>query len=209
MMAEIAREVEKHYPHAALRDRRLENVDADDRDLDRRSGDARQRRTADRRSSSPERRPATRRITSPRFARKRASSRSRPTTDVARRLALLWGTESLLIDRYASIDVLLYMTEQHMVRAGLVHRATHRLHHRHAGRLGRHQRAQDPPDPLGSRCAYAFCAACRERACVTNGDRRATRPRACARFRPRVLWRRASSRTAIVVSFLRSIFSRT
>jgi pyruvate kinase len=32
----------------------------------------------------------------------------------------VWGTESLLIDRYSSIDVLLYMTEQRMTQAGLV-----------------------------------------------------------------------------------------
>jgi pyruvate kinase len=45
-----------------------------------------------------------------------------PDVRVARRLALLWGTESLLIDSYASIDVLLYMTEQSMLEAGLVMR---------------------------------------------------------------------------------------
>ena len=39
---------------------------------------------------------------------------------VARRLALLWGVEALLIERYASIDVLLYMTEQRMMQTGLV-----------------------------------------------------------------------------------------
>ena len=43
-----------------------------------------------------------------------------PDPRVARRLALLWGTESLLIESYASFDVLLYMTERQMVRAGLV-----------------------------------------------------------------------------------------
>jgi pyruvate kinase len=43
-----------------------------------------------------------------------------PEPDVARRLALLWGTESLLIEAYSSIDVLLYLTERHMVSAGLV-----------------------------------------------------------------------------------------
>ena len=35
-----------------------------------------------------------------------------PDSAVARRLALVWGTESLLIDQYTSIDVLLYMTER-------------------------------------------------------------------------------------------------
>ena len=43
-----------------------------------------------------------------------------PDPQVARRLALLWGTESLLIDQYASFDVLIYMTEREMVHAGLV-----------------------------------------------------------------------------------------
>ncbi|HEX3369270.1 MAG TPA: pyruvate kinase alpha/beta domain-containing protein, partial [Candidatus Cybelea sp.] len=39
---------------------------------------------------------------------------------VARRLALLWGTEAIVIDSYASIEVLLYMTERQMLKAGLV-----------------------------------------------------------------------------------------
>ena len=45
-----------------------------------------------------------------------------PDPQVARRLALLWGTESLLIDQYASFDVLIYMTEREMVSAGLVNK---------------------------------------------------------------------------------------
>jgi pyruvate kinase len=43
-----------------------------------------------------------------------------PEPQVARRLALLWGTESLIIDHYSSIEVLLYMTERRMVHEGLV-----------------------------------------------------------------------------------------
>ena len=43
-----------------------------------------------------------------------------PEPDVARKLALFWGTEALLIDQYASFDVLLYLTERKMVDAGLV-----------------------------------------------------------------------------------------
>ena len=43
-----------------------------------------------------------------------------PSAEVARKLALVWGTESLLIDSYSSIDVLLYMTEQRMMQVGLV-----------------------------------------------------------------------------------------
>ena len=37
-------------------------------------------------------------------------------------MALVWGVESLLIDRYSSIDVLLYMMDHEMLRAGLVRR---------------------------------------------------------------------------------------
>ena len=43
-----------------------------------------------------------------------------PSPEVARRLALLWGVESLMIERYSSIDVLLYMAEQRMTQTGIV-----------------------------------------------------------------------------------------
>jgi pyruvate kinase len=119
-MAEIAREVEHYYPHASLRDRRLENF------------------TPTIASSIAE---AATRVsdelnipyivtgtTTGNTAHHIAAFRPRarivaltPVPEVARRLALLWGTESLVIDPYGSIEVLLYMTERHMVREGLVH----------------------------------------------------------------------------------------
>ena len=43
-----------------------------------------------------------------------------PLPEVARRLALLWGIESLVIERYSSIDVLLHIMEQRMASEGLV-----------------------------------------------------------------------------------------
>jgi pyruvate kinase len=119
-MAEIAREVEQHYPHASLRDRRLENFEPTI---------ASSIAEAATRASAELKIPyivtgTTTGNTAHHIAAFRPKARIvalTPEPQVARRLALLWGTESLLIDSYASIDVLLYMTERHMVREGLVH----------------------------------------------------------------------------------------
>ncbi len=147
-MAEIAREVEQHYPHASLRDRRLENFEPTI---------ASSIAEAATRASAELKIPfivtgTTTGNTAHHIAAFRPQARIvalTPERYVARRLALLWGTESLLIDSYSSIDVLLYMTERHMVHEGLGSlRRSHRVHDRHAGRLGWHQRAQDPPDSL-------------------------------------------------------------
>ena len=146
-MAEIAREVEQHYPHASLRDRRLENFEPTI---------ASSIAEAATRASAELKIPyivtgTTTGNTAHHIAAFRPQARIvalTPEPRVARRLALLWGTESLLIDPYASIDVLLYMTERHMVREGLVQLGrSDRIHDRHARRLGRHQRPQDSPDP--------------------------------------------------------------
>jgi len=118
-MAEIAREVEQHYPHASLRDRRLENMAPTI---------ASSIAEAATRASSELKIPyIVTGTTTGNTAHHIAAFRPRarivaltPEPRVARRLALLWGTESLLIDQYASIDVLLYMTERQMVREGLV-----------------------------------------------------------------------------------------
>jgi pyruvate kinase len=118
-MAEIAREVEQHYPHASLRDRRLENFAPTI---------ASSIAEAATRASEELRIPyIVTGTTTGNTAHHIAAFRPRarivaltPEPYVARRLALLWGTESLLIDSYASIEVLLYMTERHMVREGLV-----------------------------------------------------------------------------------------
>jgi len=119
-MSNIAREVEHHYPHAALRDRRLENMEPTI---------ASSIAEAATRASAELHTPfivtgTTTGNTAHHIAAFRPQARIvalTPDERVARRLALLWGTESLLIDQYASFDVLLYMTERHMVRAGLVH----------------------------------------------------------------------------------------
>jgi pyruvate kinase len=118
-MAEIAREVERHYPHALLRDRRLENMEPTI---------ASSIAEAATRASAELKTPyivtgTTTGNTAHHIAAFRPQARIialTPEPDVARRLALLWGTESLLIEAYSSIDVLLYLTERHMVAAGLV-----------------------------------------------------------------------------------------
>ncbi|MDP9111041.1 MAG: pyruvate kinase, partial [Candidatus Eremiobacteraeota bacterium] len=118
-MAEIAREIEKSYPHAMLRDRRLAGVSPTV---------ATSIAEAATRASDELAIPfIVTGTTTGNTAHHIAAFRPRarvivltPNDDVARRLALVWGTESLLIDRYASIDVLLYMTEQRMMQAGLV-----------------------------------------------------------------------------------------
>jgi pyruvate kinase len=119
MMAEIAREAEKAYPHPALRDRRLEDMEPTV---------AASIAEAATRASAELRIPyivtgTTTGNTAHHIAAFRPEARIvalTPDPVVARRLALVWGTESLLIDPYSSIDVLLYMTEREMLRAGFV-----------------------------------------------------------------------------------------
>ncbi len=118
-MAQIAREVERHYPHHSLRDRRLENFEPT---IASSIAEAATRASAE--LNIPYIVTGT---TTGNTAHHLAAFRPQarivaltPEPRVARRLALLWGTESLLIEPYASIDVLLYMTERHMVREGLV-----------------------------------------------------------------------------------------
>ena len=118
-MAEIACEAEKIYPYAALRERRLEH---------HRASIATSIAEAATQASDELKIPfIVTGTTTGNTAHHIAAFRPRarivaltPNEQVARRLALLWGTESLLIERYANIDVLLYMTEQRMVQAGFV-----------------------------------------------------------------------------------------
>ena len=118
-MAEIAREVERSYPHAMLRDRRLEGVTP--------TVETSIAEAANRASDELNTPFIVTGTTTGNTAHHIAAFRPRahiivltPMPEVARRLALLWGTESLLIEEYASIDVLLYITEQRMLQAGLV-----------------------------------------------------------------------------------------
>jgi pyruvate kinase len=118
-MAEIAREVEAEYPHSALRDRRLAGASPT---IATSIAEAATRASAE--LSIPYIVTGT---TTGNTALHIAAFRPQarivaltPDPVVARRLALVWGTESLLIDQYGSIDVLLYMTEREMVRSGLV-----------------------------------------------------------------------------------------
>jgi pyruvate kinase len=118
-MAQIAREVERHYPHALLRDRRLENFAPTI---------ASSIAEAATRASAELRIPyivtgTTTGNTAHHIAAFRPQARIvalTPEPYVARRLALLWGTEALMIDEYSSFDVLLHVTERQMVKAGLV-----------------------------------------------------------------------------------------
>jgi pyruvate kinase len=118
-MAEIAREVERWYPHAALRDRHLSDMEPSVA-----SSIAEAATRASEELGIPYIVTGT---TTGNTAHHIAAFRPKakivaltPEPRVARKLALLWGTESLLIDSYGSIDVLLYMTEREMLRAGLV-----------------------------------------------------------------------------------------
>jgi pyruvate kinase len=118
-MAEIAREVEHYYPHASLRDRRLENIAPT---IASSIAEAATRASAELKIDYIVTGTTTGN-TAHHIAAFRPQARIvalTPEPRVARKLALLWGTESLLIDSYTSIDVLLYMTERQMVREGLV-----------------------------------------------------------------------------------------
>jgi len=117
-MADIAREAERYYPHVSLRDRRLEGVEPT---IASSIAEAATRASAELRTPY-----IATGTTTGNTAHQIASFRPQarivaltPDARVARRLALVWGTESLLIEPYPSFDVLLYMTERQMVRAGL------------------------------------------------------------------------------------------
>jgi pyruvate kinase len=122
-MAEIAREVEKTYPHAQLRDRRLQGMDHSVA-----TSIATSIAESATRSSDELKIPyIVTGTTTGNAAHHIAAFRPRarivaltPNERVARKLALLWGVDSLLIEPYASIEVLLYMTEQRMAQEGLV-----------------------------------------------------------------------------------------
>ncbi len=119
VMATIAREVEKHYPHHELQLRRLEDMQID---VATSIAEA-----ASRASEELHLRYIVTATTTGNTAHHIAAFRPRaaivaltPVVAVARRLALVWGVEALLIEPYSSIDVLLHITEHRMRSAGLV-----------------------------------------------------------------------------------------
>jgi pyruvate kinase len=121
VMAEIAREVEKAYPHEVLQLRRLEGAT---RNIATSIAEA-----ATRSSTELNLPYIVTGTTTGNAAHHISAFRPRakiialtPVSEVARRLALLWGIESILIERYSSIDVLLHIMEQRMLAEGLVTR---------------------------------------------------------------------------------------
>ncbi|MFN2448908.1 MAG: pyruvate kinase [Candidatus Baltobacteraceae bacterium] len=119
VMAEIAREVETQYPHELLQLRRLEGAD---RDVATSIAEA-----ATRASAELDVQHIVTGTTTGNAAHHISAFRPRariialtPEAYVARRLALLWGVESITIEHYSSIDVLLHITEQRMLAEGLV-----------------------------------------------------------------------------------------
>ena len=118
-MAEIAREVEKNYPHVTLRERRLAGMSPTEHLIAEAAT-----RAADELFIPFIATGTTTGNTAHHIAAFRPRARIialTPSKEVAQRLALLWGTETLLIERYSSFDVLLFMTEQKMTQTGLVH----------------------------------------------------------------------------------------
>ncbi|HET7814873.1 MAG TPA: pyruvate kinase, partial [Candidatus Baltobacteraceae bacterium] len=119
VMAEIAREVEKQYPHELLQLRRLEGAT---RDIPTSIAEAATRSSAELEIpyivTGTTTGKAAHHISA--FRPKARIIALTPESYVACRLALLWGVESVVIEKYSSIDVLLHITEQRMLAEGLV-----------------------------------------------------------------------------------------
>jgi pyruvate kinase len=119
VMAEISREVEKQYPHEILQLRRLEGAH---RNIATSIAEAATRSSAELDLpfivTGTTTGNAAHHISA--FRPKARIIALTPVPEVACRLALLWGVESILIERYSSIDVLLHITEQRMLGEGLV-----------------------------------------------------------------------------------------
>ena len=119
VMAQIAHEVEKAYPHEPLQLRRLEGVTPD---IATSIAEAATRASAELQLhyivTGTTTGNAAHHISA--FRPKAHIVALTPLPEVARRLALLWGIESLVIERYSSIDVLLHIMEQRMASEGLV-----------------------------------------------------------------------------------------
>jgi pyruvate kinase len=119
VMAEIAREVEKQYPHELLQ---LRQMEGGGRNVATSIAEAAARASAELDLpfivTGTTTGNAAHHISA--FRPKARIIALTPMPEVACRLALLWGVESLLIERYSSIDVLLHITEQRMLGEGLV-----------------------------------------------------------------------------------------
>jgi pyruvate kinase len=119
VMAVIAREVEKQYPHETLQRRRLEGAT---RSVATSIAEAASQASAELNLpfivTGTTTGNAAHHISA--FRPKARIIALTPVPEVARRLALLWGVESIAIERYSSIDVLLHITEQRMLAEGLL-----------------------------------------------------------------------------------------
>ncbi len=118
VMAQIAREVERSYPHEILHARRLENIRPD---IASSIAEA-----AVRSADELELPYIVTGTTTGNTAHHISAFRPRariialtPVIEVARRLSLVWGVESLLIEDYGSFDQLLQHTEQRLKETGL------------------------------------------------------------------------------------------
>ena len=118
VMAQIAHEVENVYPHEILHARRLENIRPD---IASSIAEA-----AVRSADELELPYIVTGTTTGNTAHHISAFRPRahiialtPVLDVARRLSLIWGVESLLIEDYGSFDELLSHTEQRLKETGL------------------------------------------------------------------------------------------
>jgi len=117
-MATIAVEVERSYPHGELRSRRLagaagnaENAIAEA--VARITEDVGLRTIVTGTMSGN----TAKRIAS--FRPRAAIAALTPLAEVARRLALVWGVDPLVVERYEDVDALLGMVERRVVEAGL------------------------------------------------------------------------------------------
>ncbi len=122
VMATIAREVEKHYPHTAVRRLRAEDADHDAGDRIATSIAEAAVRIADRLGLGAIVIPTSTGNTARYVSTYRPSARiigMTPFEPVARRMALSWGVESLVVGAYTSIEALISVAEDRVVAEGI------------------------------------------------------------------------------------------
>ena len=121
-MATIAREVEKSYPHTSIRRLRAEDADHHAGDRIATSISEAAVRIADRLALNVVVTPTSTGNTARYVSTYRPLARiigMTPFEDVARRMALLWGVESLVVPSYPDIDSLISVAEERVVAAGI------------------------------------------------------------------------------------------